>query len=136
MNGDSQARVLVAIMNNRQDMEIARTARWYRVPLKHYRRPLDISYLAFYQTKAFGRRERWAIHYYAPVRSWAIVKRKDLFPDEPWHPRVEEEYFRIEIGPLQRLPRPVFSPRLRRVTFIHTTLEKLLDAREVGDLAR
>jgi hypothetical protein len=63
-----------------------------------------------------------------------VVKRRELFPEEPWHPRAEDEYYRVELGPLQRLARPVVSRRLRRVTFIATTLGKLLNAQEINDL--
>lgn len=133
VEADPGARVLVAIINNRRDLEIARVAGWYRIPLKHAPGPFQADYLAFYQTKAFGR-ERWAVNYYARVRSCRIVKRRELFPDEPWHPRAEDDYYRVELGPLQRLERPIVSQRLRRVTFIATTLGKLLSALEINDL--
>ena len=132
---EPSGRVLIAIMNNPRDWQIIRQAAWYRVPLKHYRRPLRIEYLAFYQSKVFGRQERWAVNYYAPVRSLSIVRRRDLFPDETWHPRADELYFRVNIEPLRRLPHPIVSERWRRVTFIHTTLAQLLRAREIGDLS-
>jgi hypothetical protein len=133
MEADPGARVLVAIMNNRRDWEIVRAAGWYRVPLKRASGPVEADYLAFYQTRTFGR-ERWAVTYYAKVRSCQIVKRRDLFPDEPWHPRAEDDYYRFDLEPLQRLEHPVVSQRLRRVTFIVTTLGKLLSAREINDL--
>lgn len=133
--GEPSGRVLVVIVNNQRDWQIVREAGWYRLPLKHYRRPLRIEYLAFYQTKAFGRRERWAVNYYAPVRAHTIVRRRDLFPAEPWHPRADELYYRIEIEPLRELSRPLVSVRWRRVTFIHTTLANLLNAREIGELS-
>jgi len=68
------------------------------------------------------------------VRRFQIVPRAELLPDEPDHPRAADLYYKIEIGPLQQLPAPVTSPRLRRVTFIPTTLGRLLAAREVNDL--
>ena len=39
-----------------------------------------------------------------------------------------------EIGPLQRLPRPVPSRALRRIAFIATTLQRLVVAPEMNDL--
>ena len=133
MDANPDARVLVAVINNRRDWEIACTDGWYRIPLKHAPGPFQADYLAFYQTKIFGR-ERWAVNYYARVLAWRVVKRRELFPDEPWHPRAEDDYYRVELGPLQRLARPVASRRLRRVTFIATTLGKLLNAQEINDL--
>ncbi len=72
--------------------------------------------------------------YYAPVRRVRRVRRRDLLPDEPDHPRAHDEYYKFELGPLARLPRPIPSRRLRRITFIPTTLERLLAAQEINDL--
>jgi very-short-patch-repair endonuclease len=90
-------------------------------------------YLAFYQTKAFGG-EKWAVNYYAPTRRYRLVTRAELLPEEAEHPRAAEPYYKVEIGPLQRLPRPIPSRRLRRITFIPTTMERLLRAEEINDL--
>jgi hypothetical protein len=40
----------------------------------------------------------------------------------------------LEIGPLQQLENPIVSQKLRRVTFIPTTLARLLAAREISEL--
>lgn len=130
---ESDARVLVVVMNNRRDFARARDAGWYRIPLARAPRLVGAYYLAFYQTRAFGD-EAWAIHYYAPVRRYRVVTRIQLLPDEPEHPRAHDRYYKIEIGPLQRLARPIPSHRLRRVTFIPTTLARLLQAEEINDL--
>jgi hypothetical protein len=90
-------------------------------------------YLAFYQTKAFDD-EKWAINYYASTRRYRPVTRAELLPEEANHPRAAEQYYKVEIGPLQRLPRPIPSKRLRRITFIPTSLERLLKAEEINDL--
>jgi len=129
-----EARVLVAVMNNRRDFELARHQGWYRIPVKHAPRQVGADFLAFYQTAAFGPEERWAVNYYAPVKRYRIVTRVELLPDEADHPRASDRYFKVEIGPLQKLPRPVPSRRLRRITFIPTTLERLLNAEEINDL--
>lgn len=130
--GSSQ-RVLVAVMNDPRDLEIARNEGWYRIPLKRAPRRVGADYLAFYQTKAFGD-EGWAVNYYAPTRRYRLVTRAELLPEESDHPRAAEPYYKVEIGPLQRLPRPIPSRRLRRITFISTTLERLLTAEEINDL--
>ena len=127
------APVLVAVMNNRPDFERARDEGWYRIPLKRAPRRIAAEYLAFYQTGAFGD-EGCAVNYFAPVRRFQVLSRRELLPDQPDHPRAADLYYRIEIAPLQRLADPVTSPRLRRVTFIPTTLGRLLAAREVNDL--
>ncbi|MBU0493224.1 MAG: endonuclease domain-containing protein [Chloroflexi bacterium] len=126
--------VLVVVMNNQRDMDLVRTANWYRIPVRRAPQRLGADYLAFYQTGAFGEDERWQVRYYAPVRRVRRMRRRDLLPDEPDHPRAADEYYQFALGPLARLPRPIPSRRLRRITFIPTTLERLLAAREINDL--
>jgi hypothetical protein len=130
--GSSQ-RVLVAVMNAPRDFEIAHREGWYRIPLKRAPNRVGADYLAFYQTKAFGD-EKWAVNYYAPTRRYRLATRAELLPEEADHPRAAEPYYKVEIGPLQRLPRSIPSKRLRRITFIPTTLERLLEAEEINDL--
>ena len=125
--------VLVAIVNNQRDFDIAREQGWYRIPAKHVPRRLGAEYLAFYQTKIFGE-ERWAVSYYAAVRRVHLVERRSLLPEERDHPRAGDWYYKIEIGPLLHLPHPIPSRRLRRITFIPTTLARLLSAWELNDL--
>jgi very-short-patch-repair endonuclease len=129
----SSQRVLVAVVNSPRDFEIALHECWYRIPLKRAPRRVGADYLAFYQTKAFGD-ERWAVNYYAPTRHYRLVTRAELLPEETDHPRAAERYYKVEIGPLQRLPHSIPSKRLRRITFIPTTLERLLEAEEINDL--
>lgn len=126
--------VLVAIMNNRRDLEIARLQHWYRIPVRSAPKNIEeAQWLAFYQTAAFGE-ERWAIRYYAPILGRSIVKRRELFPDQPDHPRAEHEYYKLELGELRCLERPIISRRGRRIVFIPTTWEKFCRAEEINDL--
>jgi hypothetical protein len=55
-----------------------------------------------------------------------------LLLDEPAHPRAEEPYFEVQLGPMLELPRPIVSARWRRFVFVYTTGDRLLT---VGDLA-
>ena len=68
--------------------------------------------MAFYLTADFGD-EKWAIHEYATVRGHELVSRLDLFPDQPSHARAHEVYIKLQLGPLERLPRPIPAIRLR-----------------------
>jgi hypothetical protein len=133
MPPDEDKKVLVAIMNSPRDFAIARDEHWYRLPVKRAPKDLEVDYLALYQTRVFGE-EKWAINYYAEVRGISIARRRDLLPGEPTHPRADDDYYRIAIGELQRLPRPVVSRRWRRITFVATTLGKLLSASEMADI--
>jgi hypothetical protein len=125
--------VLVAVLNNRRDFEIARLLGWYRIPLKTAPRTVAVDWLAFYQTARFGD-EKWAVNYVAPVRGHELTTRAELLRTEADHPRAAEQYYRIQIGALERLPHPVPSRAWRRVTFLYTTGEKLLAAAELNDL--
>jgi hypothetical protein len=126
--------VLVAVMNNLRDWEIARQQGWYRIPVKRAPRRVGADYLAFYLTGAFPEGQRFKVSHYAPIRAYRLATRVELLPDEADHPRAQDSYFKVEIGPLQQLARPVCSRKLRRITFISTTLDLLLNADEINDL--
>ena len=126
--------VLVAIMNNWRDFKIAKEQHWYRIPVKTAPKIVpEADYLAFYQTKVFGD-EKWSVRYYSKIKEYQIVKRVELLPDEANHKRVHDDYYKITIEPLLKLPNPIRSRKGRRITFIPTTLEKLLFAEEINDL--
>jgi len=126
-------RVLVAVMNRRQDLEIARDLGWYRVPYSKASRGVHFEYVAFYFTAPFGE-QRWAVHYYARRQGHELVTRAELLPGEPDHPRAGEFYYKIQLGPLQKREPPIVSHRWRRVSFIHTTWDRFQAAEEINDL--
>jgi hypothetical protein len=130
----ASALILVAIMPARRDLEIARLLGWYRVPLKSAPKVIDVDYLAFYQTAAFGEGHRWCIEAVAEVRGHELTTRREMFRDEPDHPRAAEEYFKVQLGPVQYLPQPVQAGRWRRVTFLYTTGALLHSAATINDL--
>ncbi len=124
---------LVVVVNNRRDWWRVRDEGWYRIPLKHAPHPVAAEYLAFYFTRRFGR-QAWQVPCYAPVRRYALLQRRLLLPHQEDHPRADDWYYRVELGPVEHLPQPLVSRRLRRVTFIPTTLERLLAADDVAEL--
>lgn len=126
-------RVLVAYVPRPSDFDHVRREGWYRIPYEYAPKGLHAEYLAFYFGNEFGP-EKWAIHYYAPRLGHELARRRDLLPDEPDHPRAEAAYYKVQLGPLQRLERPIVSLRWRRVTFIHTTWDRFQDAAEINDL--
>ncbi|MCS7061226.1 MAG: hypothetical protein RMN25_08660 [Anaerolineae bacterium] len=128
-----ESRVLVCLINNPRDLAIARWDHWYRIPVKHAPADYLADILAFYLTAAFDD-EKWAIHEYAAVRGHELVRRIDLFPDQPDHPRAYDLYYKMQLGPLQRLPRPIPSLKWRRITFIQTSGDRLLSALDVSEL--
>ncbi len=130
----SSALILVALVPSPRDLEIARLLGWYRVPLRSAPKVISVDYLAFYQDKAFGEEHRWRIETLAEVRGHELTTRAQLLRNEPDHPRAHEEYYKIQLGPLQTLPRPILSGRWRRITFLYTTGELLRSAQTVRDL--
>ena len=125
--------ILVAICREPRDLEIARLLGWYRIPLASAPKTLRVDWLALFLTAAFAE-DRWSIRSLASVRGYELRRRVDLFHDEPDHPRANEPYYRVDLGPLQSLARPLPARRWRRLTFLYTTGERLLTAEDVRDL--
>ena len=125
--------VLVCLLPTPRDLEIARLLGWYRIPFRSAPKVVAVDYLAFYQPGKFGE-AAGRIEWMAPVRGHELTTRGELLKDEPNHPRAGEEYFKIQLGPLERLPHPVVTDKWKRLTFLYTTGEYLLEARTLNDL--
>ena len=130
---DPSALILVAVVTEPRDLEIARLLGWYRIPLRTAPKVVAVDYLAFYQTGAFGA-EKWRIQYICPVLGHELVTRAELLQDEPDHPHAAEEYYKIQIGPLESLPTPILAEKWHRITFLYTTGEYLLRSHRLNDL--
>ncbi|HEY9078219.1 MAG TPA: hypothetical protein VIO61_16915 [Anaerolineaceae bacterium] len=131
---DPEALILVAVVPAPRDLEIARLLGWYRIPLRRAPKVISVDYLAFYQTGAFGEGKRWQIEWIAPVRGHELTTRADLIRTEPNHPHAREEYYKIQLGPLECLNPPVQSGKWKRITFLYSTGAQLLQAQTVNDL--
>ena len=125
--------ILVVVMPDPRDLEIARLLGWYRIPLRSAPKVVAVDYLAFYQTAAFGE-DKWCIQYVAQVLGHELTTRRELLQDEPDHPHANQEYYKVQIGPLISLPQPVLAEQWRRITFLYTTGDYLLNADTVHDL--
>lgn len=130
--------VLIAILNNRADLEIARNQHWYRIPVEQVaklkqRECWQPKWLAFYQTKVFGA-EAYTIRYYAEVTAICEVYRWEMFPEESRTAKSEKRYCKLELGTLEKLPQMIASSRLKRILFIPTTWEKFVSAKEIDEL--
>lgn len=128
------ALVLVAVVNRPRDLEIARLLGWYRIPLRFAPKVIAVEYLAFYQTAAFGEAQRWRIEAIAPVRGHELTTRGELLRDEADHPRAAEEYYKVQLGPLEYLPRPIKAQHWRRITFLYTTGARIASATSINGL--
>lgn len=126
-------RILVAYLPRPTDFTIIQNEGWYRIPQKHVPKGIYAEYIAFYFGRHFGD-EKWAVHYYAPRLGHELTTRRELLPHQPNHPHANDLYYKVQLGPLQQLERPIISLRWRRVTFIHTTWDRFVDATEINDL--
>lgn len=129
----AEDRVLVAVMNRLKDFEIARDEGWYRLPERQVLRDACFEYVAFYFTAPFGDL-KWAVHYYARCLGHELARRRDLLPAEADHPHADRVYYKLQLGPVMRREPPIPSRRWRRVTFIHTTWDRFVAAKELNDL--
>jgi len=114
-------------------LEIARLLGWYRIPLRAAPKVVAVDYLAFYQPSAFGERGG-QIDLVAQVRGHELTTRGELLKDEADHPRAKEEYYKIQIGGLEKLKQPILAEKWKRITFLYTTGEYLLKAKTLNDL--
>ncbi|HEY5269727.1 MAG TPA: hypothetical protein VII97_05285 [Anaerolineales bacterium] len=130
---DSTSLVLVCLLPSPRDLEIARLLGWYRIPFRSAPKVVAVDYLAFYQPGSFGE-GAGGIEWIAPVRGHELTTRAELLRDESDHPRAGEEYFKIQLGTLERLTRPVVAEKWKRLTFLYTTGEYLLKAQTLNDL--
>lgn len=134
MSVADNALMLVGVLPNPKDLEIARLLGWYRIPLKMAPKIVDVDYVAFYQTSAFGAEHRWRIEAYAEVTGHELTTRAELLRDEPDHPRAREEYYKLQLGPIQRTSHPILTEKWKRITFLYTTGELFNQAKIVNDL--
>jgi len=125
--------ILVCLVPSPRDLEIARLLGWYRIPLRKAPKVVAVDHLAFYQPASFAD-EGGRISFTAPVRGHELTTRLDLLKEETQHPHANEEYYRVQVGSLERLAQPIMADKWRRITFLYTTGEYLLRARTLHDL--
>ena len=125
--------ILVCLLPTQRDLEIARLLGWYRIPLRTAPKVVAVDYLAFYQPSAFAERGG-QIEFVAQVKGHELTTRGELLRDEADHARAKEEYFKIQIGGLEKLSQPISADKWKRLTFLYSTGEYLLNAKTLNDL--
>jgi hypothetical protein len=126
--------ILVAIIPKPKDFEIARLLGWYRIPVKNAPKVISVDYLAFYQPGSFGKDLGNRINYFSRVLGHELTTRQQLFRKETDHPRASEEYYKIQIGDLVPLSKPIQADAWRRITFFYTTGALFKNASSIRDL--
>jgi hypothetical protein len=125
--------ILVCLLPTMRDLEIARLLGWYRIPLRTAPKVVAVDYLAFYQASAFAERGG-QIEFIAQVKGHELTTRGELLRDEKDHPRAKEEYYKIQLGGLEKLSKPILADKWKRLTFLYSTGEYLLNAKLLNDL--
>lgn len=125
--------IMVCVLPKPKDLEIARLFGWYRIPLRSAPKVISVDYLAFYQPSSFNQAKN-RIDFIAKVRGHELTTRKELIREEAEHAHANEEYFKIQIGQLEKLDSPIEAGNWKRFSFFYTTGEYLLGAVELKDL--
>jgi hypothetical protein len=127
-------RVLVGVINRKRDLAYARDEHWYRIPQKRLPRGVNAEYIALFLSGAVSKERSGGIHYYAERTGLELVYRSDLLPKEANHPRAGDVYYKVQLGELREKQPPILNSSGRVITFIHTTWDRFVHAREISDL--
>ena len=125
--------VLVAVVPRPGDWSHIVNEGWYHIPMAKAPRRIAVDRIAFYHPSCFAASAH-TVSYYAEVRGYDLLPRSALFPEQLAHPRAQDLYYRLNLGPVLPLPWPVPASRLRRITFIRTSWALLLQAQDVTEL--
>lgn len=125
--------VLIAYVPTPADFNLIQQERWYRIPVAQCPKGIYADYIGFYFGQNFGS-QKWGIHYFAPIRGHELVRRIDLFPDQPDHARAKDRYFKVQLGKVRPRGEPIVSLSWRRLLFLHTTWDRFCTAKEITDL--
>lgn len=126
-------RVLVGVINRKKDLQKVLTEHWYRIPRSKAPHVVDAEYIAFYISSGL-KAQNGGIHYYARRTGYELVRRRDLLPDQPDHPRADDIYYKMELGEVQQKIPPILNPTARPISFIFTTWDRFLNAATIADL--
>jgi hypothetical protein len=130
----NEAIVLVAFLPTPKDLEIARLLGWYRIPLRTSPKMIEVDYFAFFQGGSFNVDHRWRIEHMAAYQGHELTTRSEILRDEPTHPRAKEEYYKVQLGSMVQLDKPIIADKWKRLTFLFTTGELLNSATTLNDL--
>ncbi|MBX7154062.1 MAG: endonuclease domain-containing protein [Bacteriodetes bacterium] len=135
-NQEVKKDTLVAMVPTQKDWLIVKNDNWYRIPVvsaPNIVKDSEAQYIAFYHPKVF-REMPWSIKYYGKIERVEIKKRIELLPNETLHKRKDESYYQIYLKTIDECPNNIVSYKGRRTTFIATTYDKLINAKEYNDL--
>jgi len=125
--------ILIVATASQQEFDILEKHHFYRFPVKGAFPKKKAMYLAIYYK---------GIEYLAKIIEYKVMKPKHMHPlpkifPENYGPGTEageEDFYKIIIGPLIKLPFKIKNPRGHRVAYRYTTFERLLTAKYIHDL--
>lgn len=127
--------VLVGVVNRKRDLGRILDEHWYRIPQEQLPRGFHADYLAlFLSGGAVNRSQQSGIYYFAKVGGQELRYRRDLLPTEVAHPNADKKYYRIALHDLKPQVPPILNSSRRVITFIYTTWDRFIHAKETGDL--
>jgi len=132
MNKRFEDMVLIGVLKNRRDLNLVLRKKWYRIPLLHAPKR-KAGFIAFYQPSIFGRFGK-RIRYYAKIKDFDIVKRREILPQETDHSMADEDYYLMNFEEIKKLSRPIINKNRMRISFGFTTLRRLLKAKTMLEL--
>ena len=135
-DGGESAQVMVGSVRGPEHLALIRRAGFYHVPTSAIAASRTaVAYIAFYEGATQFRGRVGVIREYATVLRVSRARRAEL-PGLTWPGRRGEGalYYRFDLGPLRRLPRPITNPDRLRVVFRFPDLAKFRGAATLRDL--
>jgi hypothetical protein len=129
---------MVAPLRGPEQLELIHRARFYHVPVSAIAASRTaVAYIAFYEGASRFRARTGMIREYAAVLRVSRVRRCDL-PGLTWPARGAPDalYYRFDLEPIRRLPRPISNPDRLRVAFRFPAFGRFVEAatlRELGN---
>lgn len=127
-------RVLVGVIKTKRDLTFAREQHWYRIPQEQMTRGIYAEYIAFFLSGTVFKEQSGSIAYYARRGGVELARRRDLIPTQPNHKRADNVYYKVGLEEFQVKTPPITNPTHRSISFIHTTWDRFVNAREIADL--
>jgi len=126
--------ILIVATASQQEFDILQKHHFYRFPVKGAFPKKKAMYLAIYCK---------GIEHLAKIIEYKVMKPKNMHPLPEIYPETygpdteagEEDFYKIIIGPLIKLPFKITNPRGHRVAYRYTTFEKLLTVKYIHELS-
>jgi len=135
-DGGRSLTIMVGPLRGPEHLELIRRAGFYHVPASAIAASrTSVAYIAFYEGASRFHVRTGVIREYAAVHRVSRVRRSDL-PGLSWPARgaPDAPYYRFDLGPIQRLARPITNPDRLRVAFRFPDFERFCEAATLGQL--